>query len=518
MTAGGVPVVDHGTLALGRRLGQGGQGTVYEVTNKTVTPPRGGGWDAVYKEYAPPVLSQLDVAALETLVGLPGASTAAQGQWLCERTAWPAAVVRRQGVTCGFLMRAVPERFTFDLRGLGNTVVGRHLANLEYLLNDDAYVAGIGLVVSDRDRFLLLADLAETLDRFHTMGVTVGDLSPKNLLFTTAPRPACFFIDCDAVRLRGATALPQAETPDWEVPSGERKATPASDAYKLALLAVRLLGRHQTSTDPAALASYGPELGRLARAGLGHDPAARPEPGQWTAPLKAAGRRASTRPARGNARPGRPRTGAPPGGVGAGTPPPRRAQGVGVAVAVVLGLAALLVLEAQDDDTASAPGASAGATPAVSPTTARPAPAPPAPAPTPTTVRPAPPPPRPAPTRTRTTPPPPPPKPKPPLPKPPPSKPPPSYYGAIAVNTDGVAKRAWDHRTRDAARAAALKSCNRSDCKVLVTFVNSCGAVAYNPSTRRYHGGSGDSSGAATRDAIARAGGGRWITWVCTTR
>ncbi|MFC7469957.1 hypothetical protein ACFQVA_23930 [Actinomadura keratinilytica] len=261
MTAGGVPVVDHGTLALGRRLGQGGQGTVYEVTNKRVTPPRGGGWDAVYKEYAPPVLSQLDVAALETLVGLPGASTAAQGQWLCERTAWPAAVVRRQGVTCGFLMRAVPERFTFDLRGLGNTVVGRHLANLEYLLNDDAYVAGIGLVVSDRDRFLLLADLAETLDRFHTMGVTVGDLSPKNLLFTTAPRPACFFIDCDAVRLRGATALPQAETPDWEVPSGERKATPASDAYKLALLAVRLLGRHQTSTDPAALASYGPELG-----------------------------------------------------------------------------------------------------------------------------------------------------------------------------------------------------------------------------------------------------------------
>ncbi|MBV1956189.1 DUF4189 domain-containing protein, partial [Streptomyces sp. BV333] len=106
----------------------------------------------------------------------------------------------------------------------------------------------------------------------------------------------------------------------------------------------------------------------------------------------------------------------------------------------------------------------------------------------------------------------------PPPPKPPPPKPPPSYYGAIAVNTDGVAKRAWDHRTRDAARAAALKSCNRSDCKVLVTFVNSCGAVAYNPSTRRYHGGSGDSSGAATRDAIARAGGGRWITWVCTTR
>ncbi|MFD8122550.1 hypothetical protein ACFV3T_15890, partial [Streptomyces albidoflavus] len=40
------------------------------------------------------------------------------------------------------------------------------------------------------------------------------------------------------------------------------------------------------------------------------------------APLKAASRKASTRPARGNARPGRPRTGAPPGGARTGTPPP----------------------------------------------------------------------------------------------------------------------------------------------------------------------------------------------------
>ncbi|MET7510459.1 DUF4189 domain-containing protein [Streptomyces albidoflavus] len=513
MTAGGVSVVDHSTLALGRRLGQGGQGTVYQVTNKRVMPTQGGGWDAVYKEYAPAVLSQLDVPALETLVGLPGRSGATQGRWLCERTAWPAAVVRRHGVTCGFLMRAVPERFMFDQRGLGSTVVGRRLANVEYLLNDDAYVAGIGLVVSDRDRFRLLTDLAETLARLHAMGVTIGDLSPKNLLFTTTPRPACFFIDCDAVRLRGTTALPQAETPDWEIPAGEPKATPASDAYKLALLAVRLLGRHQTSTDPAALASYSPELGRLARAGLGHDPAARPEPAQWTGPLNAASRKASTRPATGNARPGQPPTGAPPGSGPASTPPVRRQnQGVGIAVAVALGLTALLVLEAQDDDTSSAPSASTSVSPAVSPTTAWPAPVP-----TRTRPDPPPPPPRPTPTRTRTTPPPPP-KPVPPPPKPPPPKPPPSYYGAIAVNTDGVAKRAWDHRTGAAARAAALKSCNRSDCKVLVTFVNGCGAVAYNPSTRRYHGGSGDSSGAATRDAIARAGGGQWVTWVCTTR
>jgi hypothetical protein len=86
------------------------------------------------------------------------------------------------------------------------------------------------------------------------------------------------------------------------------------------------------------------------------------------------------------------------------------------------------------------------------------------------------------------------------------------------VNRSGGYGRAWDYDSRAEARAAALNSCNRSDCKVLASFVNSCGAVAYNPGTGSYHGGSGATEGEATRNAVARAGGGRWITWVCTTR
>jgi hypothetical protein len=95
VTTGRPPVVDHRTLVLGRRLGQGGQGTVHLVTNRRVSTSQGGGWDAVYKEYAPTVLPQLDVPVLEQLVALPLGLTAAQGRWLCERAAWPAAVVRR---------------------------------------------------------------------------------------------------------------------------------------------------------------------------------------------------------------------------------------------------------------------------------------------------------------------------------------------------------------------------------------------------------------------------------------
>ncbi|MGI8334468.1 DUF4189 domain-containing protein [Actinomadura scrupuli] len=96
--------------------------------------------------------------------------------------------------------------------------------------------------------------------------------------------------------------------------------------------------------------------------------------------------------------------------------------------------------------------------------------------------------------------------------------PPPQHYGAIAVARDGSVGKAWDYSTRAAAERRALNECPRSNCKVLTVFVNGCGAVAYNSKTNRYWGGHGDTRTAAQRNAISNAGGGRWITWVCTTR
>ncbi|MET9012440.1 hypothetical protein ABZX74_16185 [Streptomyces olivaceoviridis] len=299
MTPRPLPVVERGTLALGRQLGQGGQGTVHQVTNRKINEADDGGWDVAYKEYAAAVLPDLDAAALASQVGLLGELSADEGRWLCDKTAWPAAVVENQGRACGFLMRAVPEQFRFAFRSLaGTSTATKRLANLEYLLNDDAYVAGIGLTISERDRLEILADLAATLTRLHRIGITVGDLSPKNLLFTTDPEPRCFLIDCDAMRVRGATVLPQAETPDWQVLAGEEKATRSSDVYKLALLAVRLFARDQTTTDPAALAALSPELGGLARMSLSPDAARRPTPAVWAEQLGAAAPTASTIPAR----------------------------------------------------------------------------------------------------------------------------------------------------------------------------------------------------------------------------
>ncbi|MFF1903422.1 hypothetical protein [Kitasatospora sp. NPDC058218] len=359
--------VDHATLVLDRLLGQGGQGVVHRVANRRINEADGDGWEVVYKEYTPALLPLLDARTLATMVGLLAELSGSEGRWLCEKTAWPAAVVRREGRTSGFLMRAAPDRFHFDFRSLSSTATAtRRLANLEFLLNDDVYVAGIGLTVSERDRLLLLADLATTLGRLHRIGITVGDLSPKNLLFTTADgRPECFLIDCDAVRLRGASVLPQAETPDWQLPAGEEKATSAGDVHKLALLAIRLFARDQTTTDPAALTAVSPALGDLARASLDPDPTRRPSPALWAERLGAAAVAASTAPATGSGGP------AASGGAGAagpvgpapsspGGPTPTPKSPVASGIGVLLLLAAVVVAYAfvqsrHDSNSASDP-------------------------------------------------------------------------------------------------------------------------------------------------------------------
>ncbi|GAA3228619.1 DUF4189 domain-containing protein [Nonomuraea helvata] len=91
------------------------------------------------------------------------------------------------------------------------------------------------------------------------------------------------------------------------------------------------------------------------------------------------------------------------------------------------------------------------------------------------------------------------------------------YWGAIAVSRYGRTGRSWDYRTVAAARRRALGECG-SGCKVLVTFANGCGAVAYNSRRNVYWGGRGSTPTRAKRNAIANAGGGRWIAYQCTTR
>ncbi|MCL2585923.1 MAG: hypothetical protein FWE35_26110, partial [Streptosporangiales bacterium] len=301
-------------LDLGTAMGQGGQGTVIPVRNRRINQQ----WDSVYKEYSQAMRPYLNGDALtrmaEEIERLPGDDA----RWLAEKTAWPAATVTYGSQITGFLMRAIPAPFRF--RRIDMTGVGRdQIAELQFLLNADAFITGIGLNVSPRERLLLLADIARTVSRLHSLDIVVGDLSPKNLLFSLGPPPSCFFIDCDAMRLRGQDVLPQAETPGWAVPAGESAGTPASDAYKFALLTVRLLAGDQTTRDPAAIRGIDAGLAGMARKGLAADRSGRPAPSAWIPALEATARRARTSPPptapRPQASPSPPR---PPGG----QPPP----------------------------------------------------------------------------------------------------------------------------------------------------------------------------------------------------
>lgn len=290
----GTRTVEHADLQLGGLLGRGGQGAVYPVANRKINEAVNGGWEVVYKEYNAATLALLDADALRGMVDLLGRLDADDARWLCDKTAWPVAVVEQAGQVRGFLMRAVPDRFRFSMRSLAGTTSSKTvLTNLEFLLNDEAYIAGIGLAVSPRDRLELLADLAATLDRLHRMGIAVGDMSPRNLLFRTGKDAGFFLIDCDAMRLRGVSALPQVETPDWQAPAGEERATGATDVYKFGLVAVRVAAGDQATTDPARLAAMGGGLGDLARSSLDADANQRPATaGKWIGELRAAARAA----------------------------------------------------------------------------------------------------------------------------------------------------------------------------------------------------------------------------------
>lgn len=281
--------IERSSLILGERFGQGGQGIVYPVVNTMA----GGRWAAAYKEYRPDVRGRVNVTALEAMVQAAARLSQDDRIWLGEHTSWPIELVSAGGVVSGFIMRAVPREFYFTLRTLSTTDGKARLAQIEFLLNDDDYVASIGLVVSERDRLLLLASLAAVLVKLHGLGVSVGDLSPKNVLFSLTPWPHCFLIDCDAMRVGDRDVLPQVETDDWKVPDGEELATAAGDAHKFALLAARLFARDQSSRDVFRLAATAPAVGELAQLTLQRGPANRPALEAWIAPLETAARTAS---------------------------------------------------------------------------------------------------------------------------------------------------------------------------------------------------------------------------------
>ncbi|MGH3832080.1 MAG: hypothetical protein ACRDRS_16815 [Pseudonocardiaceae bacterium] len=281
------------SLGILSELGSGGQGTVYTISEKAP------GLRAlpypnlvyVYKEYNQSARAALDPDVLDEMARYAAELTSGPER-LGDRLGWPLATVERNGAVSGFLMRRASPNFEVQLQLPSG--VKQTLAEVQLLLNDGQYLADRTLPVHNRWRLQFLRDTAATLAQLHQSDIAVGDLSPKNLLASFSTRPCCFFLDCDAMRIAGRSALDQVETTGWEIPNGEEKATIASDAYKLALLAIRLFAGDQDSNDAAALSAAYPPLGQLAQWGISTNPSARPMPIRWLPTLDAAIPRTTT--------------------------------------------------------------------------------------------------------------------------------------------------------------------------------------------------------------------------------
>jgi hypothetical protein len=281
-----------GSLGVLTRLGAGGQGVVYSTPLKL----RHMALPLVFKEYKASATGGLDVSVLEAMPTYLETLPFADGMALLSQSAWPCRLVEDAGAVKGFVMPAIPGEFYVSMSKAAG--VSRQAAEFQHLLNGDSFLARRQIQLTDRHRYELLVELTQALSTFHRHGITVGDLSPKNLLFSIDPLAKVFFVDCDAMRFQGRSVVPQLETPGWEVRAvnpGEELATVESDAYKLGLLALRLLAGDQSTRDPGRLPVSVPKSVRcLIGEALQRRPAARPEPGEWASALTTAAAGAST--------------------------------------------------------------------------------------------------------------------------------------------------------------------------------------------------------------------------------
>ena len=294
MSAGaGVSVyIDSSDLGPLQQLASGGQGVVFAAPRLHMQYAS----SLVVKQYRKDLLTSLDVAVLESMPAYLESLPFAEGMELLSQAAWPCRLVDDSGGVAGFVMPAIPDSFYLQMRM--SSGMSRERGEFQHLLNSDDFLARKQIDLTDRRRYGLLREVAQALSVFHRHGIAVGDLSPKNLLFSYDPALRVYFIDCDAMRFQGRSVMRQLETPGWQVQAvnpREELGTVASDSYKLGLLALRLLTGTQDTCNPVLLPRSVPvDILQLIAAALSADPARRPAPG-WIIPLKEAAATGSTK-------------------------------------------------------------------------------------------------------------------------------------------------------------------------------------------------------------------------------
>ena len=226
------------TLGELRVIGSGGEGTVYAHASDSST---------VVKRYH----GRAATLMLDGLLRQVHTLNAGFRAYVQQRCCLPTAIIEEAGKAVGILMPSIPDEFQFS-PGDGS----RHLRELQHLLFDHALKRLGESPPTDVQLLELCRQWACTMSALHQANIIIGDVSPKNWLWTVHPSPGVYLIDCDSYRVRNcAPVLPQKQTPDWDdpkLPPGAQ-ANMESDAYKLALLCCRVLLRDSRIRPGTAL-------------------------------------------------------------------------------------------------------------------------------------------------------------------------------------------------------------------------------------------------------------------------
>ena len=219
-------------IALGPKLGQGGEGTVYQVA---------GCDDRVVKIYHANALTASRRRKLDALIAL-------QDDTLHQIAAWPIATVapRASAPAVGFLMQRIAA--CADVHELYTPISRRQSfpdARWNFLIHTSL-------------------NLARAVNIMHNLGIVIGDINEKNI--RVSPTTLTRFIDCDSYQIQDTQQIYTCDvgvanfTPP-ELQGHSFAGVPRStnhDAFGLAVLIFQLLflGRHPfvgVSRDPRDL-------------------------------------------------------------------------------------------------------------------------------------------------------------------------------------------------------------------------------------------------------------------------
>jgi DNA-binding helix-hairpin-helix protein with protein kinase domain len=212
----------NATITLGRKIGSGGEGEVFELQGQP---------DLVAKLYHEPLAAER-AEKLQVLARLGN-------ERLFKLAAWPVDVVRAtlDGQACGFLMRKISQAAeVHTLHSPKSRLQKFPEASWAFLI----YVA---------------ANIARAVAAIHEHGFVIGDVNPKNILVTR--RATVYLLDCDSFQVtaesktyRCAGGFPEYTPPELQgVIFREVDRQPEHDWFGLGVVIFQLLflGRHPFS-------------------------------------------------------------------------------------------------------------------------------------------------------------------------------------------------------------------------------------------------------------------------------